>query len=249
MDDDTGIGGADGRFRTTRRSAVLGLRSDDARERERSYDALVAAYWRPVYKYLRVRWRLSNEDAKDATQGFFAYVTEKETFARYDARRARFRTFVRTCLDGFVANELKAGRRIKRGGGEVPLSLDFDAAEDELPVPVPAAPDVVERYFEQEWCRALIGMSVTELRDWCVAGGRTAWFTAFERYDLADPDERPTYDHIGRDLGVPATTVTNHLASARRELRRIVLEKLAEITTTPEELREEARVVLGIDIA
>ncbi len=39
----------------------------------------------------------------------------------------------------------------------------------------------------------------------------------------------------------------NRLAYARREFRRIVLERLREITATEEEFRAEARVLLGTD--
>jgi hypothetical protein len=43
------------------------------------------------------------------------------------------------------------------------------------------------------------------------------------------------------------TDVTNYLASARREFRRLVLKKLREITATDEEFRREARALLGVD--
>jgi len=67
MPEDTNIGGPGGRFPTTRGSAIQGVSSPDASERRRSFDTLVAAYWKPVYKYVRIRWRRSNEDAKDLT--------------------------------------------------------------------------------------------------------------------------------------------------------------------------------------
>jgi DNA-directed RNA polymerase specialized sigma24 family protein len=121
---------ADGRFPTTRWSAVEGARSADGAERERSWGALVRAYWKPAYKHLRVRWRASPEDAEDALQGFFERAMEKDFFASYEPERARFRTFFRVCLDRFASNEAKARGRLKRGGTSPPL--DFAAAEDEI---------------------------------------------------------------------------------------------------------------------
>src|SRR5512132_566898 len=97
-----------GDFPTTHRSAVAGVNSDDAAERERSGALLVAAYWRPVYKHIRLRWRRSPEDAQDLTQEFFLRALQKNYFAPYDPARARFRTFLRACLDGFLSNEEKA---------------------------------------------------------------------------------------------------------------------------------------------
>ena len=78
------VGGAS-RFPTTRWSAITGFHSDDPTVRARSFETLVAAYWKPVYKYVRVKWRRSIEDAQDLTQAFFLRAMEKEFFAGYDA--------------------------------------------------------------------------------------------------------------------------------------------------------------------
>ncbi|HEX6285565.1 MAG TPA: hypothetical protein VFZ71_11855, partial [Pyrinomonadaceae bacterium] len=101
----------------TNQSAIVLARSADDDVRQRALETIFASYWKPVYKYVRLKFRAGNEDAKDLTQGFFANAFEKNHFANYDAGKASFQTFLRTCLDGFVANERKAGMRIKRGGG------------------------------------------------------------------------------------------------------------------------------------
>ncbi len=43
--------------------------------------------------------------------------------------------------------------------------------------------------------------------------------------------------------------MTNHLAFARRELRRHLLESLEQITANRDELRAEAKTLFGIDVA
>jgi ABC-type transporter Mla subunit MlaD len=71
-------------------------------------------------------------------------------------------------------------------------------------------------------------------------------FEVFRRYDLAESAEtRPTYADVGRALGLTATTVTNHLAAARRQFRRFVLDRLRDLTTTDEEYETEAKRLLG----
>ena len=67
----------------------------------------------------------------------------------------------------------------------------------------------------------------------------------FERYDLSDDDV--SYSSLATEFGLDASTVNNHLAAARRDFRRLVLEKLREITATDEEFRTEARSLLGVD--
>lgn len=210
-------------------------------ERRRSLETLVAAYWKPVYKYIRIRWRRSNEDAKDLTQELFAQVVDKGHLASFDPSRARFRTYLRVCVDGVVGDAAKAERRKKRGGGIAPLSLDFDLAERELADGRPDAEDL----FDREWARALLGIAIERLREECAHRGRGPAFRAFEIHDLA-PDEPPSYQRVADALGVPVTTVTNHLALMRRELRRHVLDRLREITPSEEEAHREARVLLDV---
>ena len=238
----------EGRFPTTRLSAIAGIRQTDPVIRTRSLDTLAAAYWKPVYKYIRVKWGKSNEDAKDLTQAFFTKALEKEFFASFDPVRGRFRTFLRTCLDGFLANEEKSGARIKRGGDVVHLPLEFETADGELvAAEIPSGEDL-DKYFDAEWVRHLFALTVEALRQDCASRGRDVVFEVFEKYDLEDPGtERLTYQKLGDRMGLPASTVTNHLSVARREFRRILLDKLKEITATDEEFRREARYLLGHD--
>ena len=52
MDLDTSMGGNQSRFPETRRSAVVDFNSGDASLRECAAEALISAYWKPVYNLL-----------------------------------------------------------------------------------------------------------------------------------------------------------------------------------------------------
>jgi RNA polymerase sigma factor (sigma-70 family) len=246
LDPDTQIGGH-GRFPETRLSVLEALRSPAPEVRSCAWENIVRAYWKPVYKYVRLKWHADNESAKDLTQGFFTRAVEKDFFMRYNPSKAGFRTFLRTCCDGFVANERKAASRLKR----VPLmplvSLDFETAEGELARQTSAVFST-ERFFHEEWVRHLFSLSVDSLRSECSLRNRDLVFRAFEMYDLAPVEARPTYDEIARLLNIPITQVTNYLAAARRDLRRIVLDTLREITATDREFRSEAHAILGVQV-
>jgi RNA polymerase sigma factor (sigma-70 family) len=243
--DDTDIGGRRGRFPTTRVSAVDGVQSGEPDVRARSLETLVAAYWKPVYKHVRLHWNRSNEDAKDLTQAFFTRAMEKDFFDGYDRQKGRFRTFLRTCLDRFLSNEDKSERRLKRGGGGKVLPLDFEAAEAELEAAPRQDP---EQSFDAEWVRSLFGLAVEALRAECAARGKEIHFLLFERHDLDDSaDGRPTYAALASEFGLKTTDVTNHLAFARAEFRRLLLATLRDLTAGDEEFRREARLLLGSD--
>src|SRR6266536_2947870 len=84
MDQDTDIGGPGHRFPVTSHSAIIAARSTDQDVRQRAFATIVESYWKPAYKYVRIKWQATNEDAKDLTQGFFATAIEKDYFRSYD---------------------------------------------------------------------------------------------------------------------------------------------------------------------
>ncbi len=239
-------------FPLTRHSVVSSAQSDDPQERAKAIDAITAAYWRPVYKYVRMRWRVDREDAQDFTQDFFARLLENEFLDSYDPDKGRLRTFLRVCADRLFLNQERDANRLKRGSGAVHVSLnhvslnkDVDEAEQELA----AAPstDSPEDYFEKEWVRTLFALAVERLRAHCESEGKEVRFELFERYDLGDSETRPSYAELAGNFSLAVTDVTNYLAFARREFRRCVLAQLREMTGSEAEFRREAQSLLGVD--
>jgi RNA polymerase sigma factor (sigma-70 family) len=207
------------RFPSTRRSAVFAARSENSGERRNGFETLIEAYWKPVYKLIRIKWSRSSEDAADLTQGFFTAAIEQDFFRSYDPEKGTFRTFLRTCLDGYIANQRKSAARLKRGGDVRTVSAESELREH------PPAPGLnPEEFFHREWVRSVFALALDDLRSACVTQGKQARFQMFERYEL---EQAASYSDLARDFGVPVTTVTNHLAWARREFRRLLLERTA----------------------
>ncbi len=128
---------------------------------------MIAAYWKPVYKYIRLGWRKDNEQAQDLTQEFFTRLLEKDFLESYDPSRARLRTFLRVCIDRFLTNEEKAAHRLKRGGDIQILSLDFESAEGELrQIEIPS-PETMDDFFAGEWVRSVFSLALGRLRHEC----------------------------------------------------------------------------------
>jgi hypothetical protein len=151
----------------THHSVVLAARSANPEERARALDALFAAYWRPVHRHIATRWRQGDEDSRDLAQGFFAAALEKGWLARFDPARGRFWTYLLACLDGFVAKERRARRRLKRGGGASFLPLESTGEDGEArELPIPDGTDL-EAQFQREWVRGLFSLAVEALRDRC----------------------------------------------------------------------------------
>jgi len=238
------------RFPLTRWSVLEAARSSDQAERARAMNTLCAAYWKPVYKYIRLRWNRPAPDAQDLTQGFFVLLIERGLLEKFDPAKSRLRSYLRVCTDSFVMNEQKAATRQKRGGHLAHVPLDFSAAEQELgsaapidPASIPS-PESLDEFFEKEWIRGLFELAVEDLRKHCQAHERDRTFHLFDAYDLSG-DETASYEKLAQEFGIPVTDVTNALSWARREFRRGALQRLHEICGSEEEFQREARAVFG----
>ena len=229
MDRDTAIGGPNGHFPSTQASlleaAAIGLPSE-------ALERVIALYWKPVYRYIRLKFRQNNEDAKDLTQGFFAAALQRDFFGRFDPVKASFRTYLRMAVERFAASQYAAANRQKRGG-----NVEFEPVEEHA-----ATTESPEQIFEREWQRQLFALALDDLRAHCEGCGKQIQFEIFEAYDLA-PGERPSYATLAERHGIPETAVTNHLAWARRTLRAFVTERLCGVTSGEQELRKEMRLL------
>jgi RNA polymerase sigma-70 factor (ECF subfamily) len=213
MDPDTAIGGARDRFPSTRPS-LLAAAAGGGPVTAEALEQLSALYWKPVYKFVRVKFRLGNEDAKDLTQSFFAGALERDFFRRFDPARASFRTYLRMAVEHFAAGQYAAAHRQKRGGG-----VEFEPVEEHA-----AATPSPEEIFEREWQRQLFALALDDLRGLCDREAKQTQWAVFEAYDLAE-SERPSYAALASRHTIPETQITNYLAWARRTLRVLVGER------------------------
>lgn len=236
-------------FPETRLTAIQAAASEDPGIRRQALEVVITAYWKPVYKHIRLRWQKSADDASDLTQGYFEHLLDSRFFRTYDRTRGSFRTFLLSCLDAFLTNQHHASRRLKRGGGFVIVSLDHESAEEEIRRREPVDPSAsAEDLFYREWTRNLFAIAVKQLEEQYSQTGKQVKFDLFRQYDLAESREPSiTYEAIGKPFGLSAVTVTNYLSAARRDFRRAVLRTLRDLTGSDAEYRAEARRLLGTD--
>ena len=103
-----------------------------------------------------------------------------------------------------------------------------------------AATEPPDRAFEREWQRQLFALALDDLRAHSEASGHDLRFRIFEAYDLAG-GERPSYSDLAARYDIAETSITNHLAWARRMLRGFVTDRLRGVTSGERELRQEMR--------
>jgi len=242
---DTSLGGAAVKFADTVWGMIERARDDSPTVRQAGLDELARNYWKPVYHYLRVAWAKSNEDAKDLTQAFFLWLTDRQALARYAPERGTFRTFLKALLRHFVQHHDQALDRIKRGGGRVFIPLDGEDASLSGIVPDPKAlsPDDA---FEKEWRNTLMAAAVERVRRRLTAEGAGVKFRVFEAYYLnGHEDDRPTYTTVASRLGVKEGELKHYLTDVREDVRNEIRAQLSQTLTQPEDFQEEWNAFFG----
>ncbi len=180
-----------------------------------------------MYKYLRIKWKRSSEDAKDLVQEFFVHVLEGNLFALADPQRGNFRKLLLASLNNFLSNEARAAGAAKRGGGRKMLSLDAEEAD---PAWTADGADP-EAEFEAQWAREVLEHSIERLKETV----RPEVFRAFERFHLGGAPVR----EIALELGHTETQVAHHLQDARAALRKLVTEEIRRYVQDEDEIASE----------
>ncbi len=198
--------------------------------------ALCKNYWYPLYAYVRRRG-YSPEDAQDLTQEFFAYLLEKNRLQTADKQRGKFRSFLLTSLQNFLARHWRQARAQKRGGGKFALSLDFSKGEERYQLE-PAHDATPEKIFERRWALTLLDQVLSKLRDEFVAQGK------LEQFDVLK-------DHLGGgaapyaelteklDMNEGAARVAVH--RLRRRCRDLLRAEIAQTVDDETDVDDELR--------
>lgn len=198
---------------------------------------IAEAYWQPSRKYMQLRWRASETEAADMVQSFFENVVRRGLLASYQPARARFRTFLRTCLDHHAVDQHRRRSAQRRGGG---------AAEVELTEHADHASVDPDQMFEAEWLRHIMQLAIARLDERLTAAGKPTHAALFRVFHVGDAS--PSYADAAARYGCSVTDVTNWLHGARKEFRKIALELLRELTIDDEDFAAEAMAVFGIDV-
>lgn len=235
-DPPTSMGGSQVRFPSTTITRLPGLGTQKTVAGRQVLALFFGKYWKPIYAYIRRKTGSTNEDAKDLTQGFLAKLIEKDLLARYDPSQGRLRSYLKGILENFLYHELRDRGRRKRGGNRRALSLEGNLGSERQKA-LAARELSPEEAFDKAWALTVLAAAQGKLERRFLDAGQKAHWECFRRYYLQGAPA--TYEEVARSQRTTEDTVRNHLAKARRMLREILFEVLAEYEQTGEEVSRE----------
>jgi len=230
-------------FATTHWSVVLAAGDSASPDSQEALEKLCRVYWFPLYAFIR-RQGKSAEDAKDLTQGFFAYLFEKGLVDKADRERGRFRSFLLTSLKNFLSQEWRRAHAQKRGGHQPVVSLDEQDAESWLAgeTGTDLSPDIL---YERQWATLVVQEAIHLLKQEYEAEGQGALFEQIHLL-LQGDREQTTYSEIGDCLGMGESAVKSAAFRMRRRYRELLRAVVANTVNDPLEVDEELRHLINV---
>lgn len=239
MNRDTSLGGDGAAFPSTRWTLILSARSSSDPGYRQNLDHLIRLYWKPVYRYIRVGWSKSNEDAKDLTQDFFASLLARDSLSDLSPDKGRFRSFLKAALKNFLLQQKRDAARQKRGGGAEIRGIDWSQAD--LIDPSAQTP---EEAFDREWAQAVLDAALSRLREVLTAQGKQLYADLFQKFYFSS-GEPLSYDQLAAEYGISRFDVGNHLKAARAMFREIALQLIGETVIDDGEREREFTDLFG----
>jgi RNA polymerase sigma-70 factor (ECF subfamily) len=213
------------RFATTRWSLVLAAGAEDPQARSRALEDLCTDYWFPLYAFAR-RNGADAHAAADDVQGFFADILGRDDLRRADPTRGRFRSFLLGAFRHFLSREREKARTFKRGGGRIPLSLDFDGGERRLSLE-PFHERTPEREFDRRWALAVLASTLAAVRTEYDSSGRGALFEALLPW-LEGASPAPTAAETAASLRISEGAVRSAVHRLRSRFRATLRAAVAD---------------------
>ncbi len=231
-----------GIFATTHWTAVLAAGHGDSPQADVALEELCRTYWYPLYAYVR-RHGHSREDAEDLTQGFFARLLEKNYLEGVTSDGGKFRSFLLVALKRFLANEWDRANRQKRGGGVLPLSLDWQDAETRYQI-APADNLSPDKLYDRAWAVVVLERVITRLRDENGADGKAGLYEQLKPFLMMGKSEIP-YAQAAAALKMTEGGVRVVVHRLRRRYRELLREEIAQTLANPAQADEEMQALFS----
>ncbi len=236
--------GSSGKFTTTHWSQVAAAGRAEPSVALDALEQLARTYQYPIYAEIR-RQGHPDETARDLTQSFFVRLLSGNFFARASATRGRFRNYLLTALNHFLADDWRHRTRESRGGGQTPLSLDDDTLEDRYRLE-PIVSRTPAEIYERRFALTLLEEVLRRLEKEFVSFGSADLFARLQIFLIGEGESSPGYATLAAELGLTPGAVKAAVYRLRRRYRELLREEISRIVGTPEEVEDELQYIFRL---
>lgn len=231
-------------FCATRWTLVLRSRGD-APESRAALGELCAAYWDPVFRFLRREGRTEDE-SRELAQEFTVRLLASGGLDGADPAKGRFRSYLLGALKHFLAERRRNEGREKRGGGAIVESLDAGTTETSPGRQIADTSGAIsDKYFDREWALALMDRSLNAVRSEFAKAGKQTQFDALKPWLVGDTENLSQSDAAVR-LGTTTGAIKVMIHRLRKDFRAAVEAEIAQTVPQAEDIAEELRYLIEV---
>ncbi len=221
----------------TRWDVVKLAAQDGGTASNNALEELCRIYRHPIYVALRHKHQCTHHDAEDLAQSFIAWLIHGGYLRRADPEKGRFRTFLLTYLDNFVANHRRKVRAQKRGAGAIHVPAEFPTETTPNAVE-PRDENTPEMEFDRAWSLATMREALARLRAKFAAEGRDAEFDTLQEFLLRKKGAPMSYTEAAASLGINEVALRQRVSRFARKFRQ-TLEEMIKPMVSEAELDDE----------
>jgi RNA polymerase sigma-70 factor (ECF subfamily) len=228
----------DASFPSTHWSRVVAAGNHSSPEARAALAELCAAYWYPLYAFVRRRGHDSHS-AEDIVQGFFTVLLEKDGLNSVDRAKGRFRSFLVAACSHFLANRLAYERTLKRGRGQRIVPIDRLEAENRYDRE-PAHELTADRLFDRRWATTLLDRVLARLEAEMLSAGKEQLIEVLRPALIGSP-EKLSYAQIAAALGCSEGAARGAAHRLRARYRALLRDEIARTIDDSSTIHEEIR--------
>jgi RNA polymerase sigma-70 factor (ECF subfamily) len=169
---------------------------------------------------------------------------EKDSIRAVTPERGRFRSFLLTAFKHFLNKEWDKARTQKRGGGRLPISLDFPSADPKLRLE-PTGGLTPEQFYDRQWALTLLGRIMERLKAEFQENGRSDTFDGLKEFIIGDPAGQRYADAAAR-LAMSEVAARKTVSRMRQRYRELLRMEIAQTVGGPGEVEQEIRNLFAI---
>jgi DNA-directed RNA polymerase specialized sigma24 family protein len=230
-------------FHTTHWTLVLTARSGEEAAAGKALAGLCAAYWSPLYAFIR-RQGASPEDAQDLTQEFFRHFLAGHPLDKVQRGAGKFRSFLLACLKNFLANQRERARAQRRGGGCPVLSLDSSEVETHCALGL-ADHLTPEALFDRRWAFTVLDRALAELRREYGTEEKRRQFEDLQGF-LPCGQGCASRAELAAKRGVSVGAIDVAVHRLRQRFGALLRQQIAQTVSSEAEVEEELRYLISV---
>ena len=152
-------------------------------------------------------------------------------------------SFLLLAMKRFAINEWDRANAQKRGGGETPLSLDWQDAETRFQIQ-PAHELSPDKLYDRAWAIVVLERVITRLRDESDAEGKASQYEQLKTFLMVGRNEIP-HARVAAELQMTEGAVRVAVHRLRRRYRELLREEIAQTLADPAQADEEMQALFS----